>query len=85
MGLPIAKEGAKIMKAITILERIERPPTGAPSEEEKEHDKNAKQHFLRYCDTGKCVNPPAHKRNWHTWPCTECTCNPYNMRKEEAQ
>lgn len=60
---------------------------GAPTAEEKVHNDKAREHFLKYCDFGKCINPPAHKRNWQRWPCTECAFNPYSMTidKPEAE
>lgn len=68
----------------TVLSPIERRTWGAPSPEEIEHANIARKHFLKYCDTGKCINPPAHKRNWHEWPCTECAFNPYNMKNKDG-
>lgn len=66
---------------MTVLTHIDRVPFGAPTPEEIAHDKIAKQHFLEYCDSGKCIRGAAHARkaNWHEGLCLECAFNPYNM------
>lgn len=42
---------------MAVLTHIDRVPFGAPTPEEIAHDKIAKQHFLEYCDSGKCGYP----------------------------
>lgn len=66
---------------MTVLTHIDRAPCGAPTPEEILHDEIAKQHFLKYCDSGKCIRGAAHasKANWHEGLCLECAFNPYNM------
>lgn len=66
---------------MTVLTHIDRAPCGAPTPEEILHDEIAKQHFLKYCDSGKCIRGAAHARkaNWHEGLCLECAFNPYNM------
>lgn len=64
-----------------VLTHIDRVPFGAPTPEEIAHDKIAKQHFLEYCDSGKCIRGAAHARkaNWHEGFCVSCAYNPYNI------
>lgn len=69
----------------TVLKPINRTTWGSPSPEEKEHDDIARAHFLKYCDTGKCIREKAGLKNgktWHEGPCTECNFNPYIMLKQ---
>ena len=49
------------------LTRIDRVPFGAPTPEELAHDEAVKRHFLKYCDSKKCIRGAAHARkaNWH--------------------
>lgn len=57
---------------------------GAPSPAEVEHDAKAKQHFLKYCDSDKCIRGREyvfHSQGWHEGPCMECPFNPYNMEE----
>lgn len=71
-------------KADTVLSRIERTSTGAPTAEEKAHDEAAKRHFVAFCDSGQCVRERAgYKRgeSWHEGICLECAFNPYTMTK----
>ena len=69
----------------TILVEIPWPyfTNGAPIEEENEHSDIGRDHFVKYCDTNKCVL----KNNflvggWHDYPCKECKFNPYIMQKK---
>lgn len=66
---------------MAVLTHIDRVHFGAPTPEEIVHDKIAKQHFLKYCDSGKCIRGKTHasKANWHEGFCLECGFNPYNM------
>ena len=66
---------------MAVLTHIDRVPFGAPTPEEIAHDKIAKQHFLEYCDSGKCIRGAAHARkaNWHEGFCVSCAYNPYNI------
>ena len=69
----------------TVLSNIERSTFGAPTQEEIEHDDKAREHFLKYCDTGKCIRGREHvlKANWHlNGFCQECCYNPYNMSQK---
>lgn len=73
----------------TVLSRETRDnfkPWGALTPEESEHIKKASIHFLKYCDTDKCIrgNEHAKRSDWHEGPCTECPFNPYNMVESEA-
>lgn len=65
---------------MSVLTHIDRATFGAPMPEEIAHDEIAKQHFLKYCDSGKCIRGAAHARkaNWHEGLCLECAFNPYN-------
>ena len=69
------------MRTMAVLTHIDRVPFGAPTPEEIAHDKKAKQHFLEYCDSGKCIRGAAHARkaNWHEGFCVSCAYNPYNI------
>lgn len=40
---------------MAVLSHIERSMWGSPTQEEIKHDKKAREHFKKYCDTGKCV------------------------------
>ena len=66
---------------MAVLSKIERVPFGAPTQSEIAHCEAAKQHFLRYCDSGKCIRGRQHalKASWHEGLCVECAYNPYNM------
>lgn len=66
----------------TILSPIIRKSFGAPSAEEKQHDDIARKHFLKYCDTGKCIKDGQNTNSWHEGVCLECPFNPYNMTIE---
>ena len=67
----------------TVLQPIERSWFGAPTPEEISHDEKAKRHFLKYCDSGKCIRGREHvqKANWNSGLCCECAFNPYNMKQ----
>lgn len=71
---------------MAVLTHIDRVPFGAPTPEEIAHDKIAKQHFLEYCDSGKCIRGAAHARkaNWHEGFCVSCAYNPYNMAANDG-
>ncbi len=46
----------------------------------------AVDHFLKYCDSDKCIRGrdyAFHCRGWHEGPCTECAFNPYNMQEHQ--
>ena len=63
----------------TVIQLIEQSTTGAPTAKEIEHDKRAVQHFIKNCDTVKCIkgNEQSKKSNWHTNGfCLECTLIP---------
>lgn len=66
---------------MTVLSKLERVPFGAPTPDEIAHCEAAKQHSLRYCDSGKCIRGRQHalKANWHEGFCVSCAYNPYNM------
>lgn len=66
---------------MSVLTHIDRATFGAPMPEEIAHDEIAKQHFLKYCDSGKCIRGAAHARkaNWHEGLCLECAFNPYKL------
>lgn len=66
----------------TVLQPVDCPKTGEPTPEEITHDNKAKAHFLRYCDSGKCIRGDGQslKANWHEGVCLECAYNPYNMQ-----
>lgn len=68
-----------------VLAPINRKGWGMPLQEEIEHDEVARAHFLKYCDTGKCIQRRKGVKGWHEWPCTECYFNPYNMVESEAE
>lgn len=63
----------------TVLDKIERCSWGAPSEEEKEHDKIGREHFNKYCS--HCPTASDTNSSWHEGTCTECSKNPYIMEK----
>ncbi len=66
----------------TVLQKIERAKTGAPTPEEIAHDDKARQHFVKWCDTGKCPHGISASANWHEGLCVECGFNPYNMMED---
>lgn len=68
----------------TVLQPIERPQTGEPTQDEIEHDNIAKCHFLRYCDTKMCIRGRRGVKSWHEGVCVECAFNPYNMQAGEG-
>lgn len=74
---------------MAVLTHIDRAPFGAATPKEIAHDEMAKKHFLKYCDSEKCMRGRAHaqKANWHEGFCLECAFNPYNMaaQQEEGQ
>lgn len=63
---------------MAVLTHIDRATFGAPTPEEISHYEIAKQHFLKYCDSGKCIRGAAHARkaNWHNcvWCGYSCHC-----------
>ncbi len=71
----------------TVLTPFDRQSIGWSTKEEgnaasRNHNEIARKHFVKYCDTGKCVREQTGLKrgeNWHEWPCIECTFNPYNM------
>ncbi len=76
---------------MTVLQHIERSSFGAPTPEELEHDRIAREHFLKYCDSTKCIRgreyAASSRANWHEGPCCDCAFNPYVMaaRKEGTE
>lgn len=62
----------------TVLKHIERCTWGAPTSEEIEHDKTARQHFVKYCENCPVA---ANLGTWHEGICLECDKNPYIMIK----
>lgn len=71
----------------TILDKAFRDSFGtcsSPTPEETEHTNKARAHFLKYCDSNKCIRGRDHsmKSNWHdNGFCLECAFNPYNMKE----
>ena len=67
----------------TILVEIPWPyfTNGAPIDEEKEHFDIGRNHFVKHCDTNKCILENDFPSGWHDFPCTECEFNPYIMQK----
>jgi len=52
------------------------------------HNDIAREHFLKYCDSGTCIRgrefvTNALNKGWHEGVCLECAFNPYNMRVSE--
>lgn len=77
---------------MTILNRAQhernRTGPGDPSTEEIANGEIARQHFLDYCDSSKCIRGREHARNanWHeNGFCIDCRFNPYNMRMKADQ
>lgn len=73
----------------TVLDKtFERKGYGAPSAEEIARDEVARVHFLKYCDSNKCIRGRAHalKCNWHdNGYCVDCAFNPYNMIQRDER
>ena len=60
--------------------------TRADHESEEDRRDIAREHFLKYCDSDKCIRGPLFvigpsNQGWHTGWCLECAFNPYNMSK----
>ena len=67
---------------LTRLRRQGRTPWADKDEELNEHRESARIHFLKYCDSGKCIREHIGLKrgeNWHEGVCVECKINPYNM------
>lgn len=48
-------------------------------------EQKAVDHFLKYCDSDKCIRGREYVfrcKGWHEGPCTDCAFNPYNMREQ---
>lgn len=62
---------------------------GRYREQINSHDDIAREHFLKYCDSGTCIRGRAFvisalNKGWHEGACLECAFNPYNMTVEDS-
>jgi hypothetical protein len=76
----------------TILSRMDHEfvnglPTGVQSSLDRTpRQQKAVDHFLKYCDSDRCIRGREyvfHSRGWHEGACLECAFNPYNMTAPE--
>lgn len=74
-------------KMATVLNRddiVDKPGSlwsRADKEKDIERSEIAIKHFLKYCDTGKCIRDRRNVSTWHEGFCLDCAFNPYNMTK----